>query len=105
MGHEINHEAQAPTDDNRRHEFGREPISPARPRQSGFPSIRRTLSRRLRGPCTRNSGRELSRIGIFATKFVGTFGVMRIFHRASPVRPLNKDVQDTLEVAGTILIA
>jgi hypothetical protein len=60
---------------------------------------------RLRGPGTRNSGREIARIGRLVARLFRTFGVMRLFHRVSPARPLNKDVQDTPEVAGTILIA
>jgi hypothetical protein len=104
MGYEIYAVAQSPADDDRRHELGSQPIPPARPGQSGHPYIYRKLAFRLRGTRTRNSGREITRIGRIVARFFRTFGVMRILHRVSPVRPLNKDVQDTLEVARTILI-
>jgi hypothetical protein len=104
MSYEIDAVAQSPPDDDRRHELGCQPIPPARPVQSGHLYIHRKLAFRLRGTRTRNSGREIARIGRVVARFFRTFGVMRISHRVSPVRPLNKDVQDTLEVARTILI-
>ena len=101
---QIDPVAEPRADDDRRHEFRRQPESPIGARNGCPANIGWRFGLR---PLALRTGNARCQVAGRRPAFAFTRRVlraMRICHHACPLRPLRRYVEDTLEVARTILI-